>query len=140
MAEPKERQGTPRSRAALRGAVGLVATLELGTFFETVLAPALVQVGLPVSKPATPTAPAVRGVRPARLRSAYLCDNATVGGRAFHAGVQVAGARLVHPHRYTYGVWIPEEDGGAANNLPEPTPALAPVQEEPTNVIQLFGR
>ena len=39
----------------------------------------------------------------------------------------------------TYGDWIPEEDGGAGNNLPEPTPAYAPTAPEPTNVIQLFG-
>lgn len=34
----------------------------------------------------------------------------------------------------TYGDWIPEEDGGARNNLPEPTV----VQPEPTNVVPLF--
>jgi len=43
----------------------------------------------------------------------------------------------------TYGDWIPEEDGGAGNQLPEPTapaptkPALAAT---PSNVVQMFGR
>lgn len=43
----------------------------------------------------------------------------------------------------TYGDWIPEEDGGAGNSLPEPeaiavsTPTPGP---ERSNVIQLFGR
>lgn len=41
----------------------------------------------------------------------------------------------------TYGDWIPKDDGGAANSLPEPPSALGtPVQAEPTNVIQMLGR
>lgn len=41
----------------------------------------------------------------------------------------------------TYGDWIPEEGGGALNDLPEPSvPESAAAQPEPTNVIQLFGR
>jgi integrase len=38
-----------------------------------------------------------------------------------------------------YGDWIPEEDGGAVNPLPEPT-APAKLQETPTNVVKLSGR
>ncbi|OCH79270.1 hypothetical protein A9310_24740 [Gordonia sp. UCD-TK1] len=37
----------------------------------------------------------------------------------------------------TYGDWIPEEDGGALNDLPEPS--LIATKLEPSNVIQLFG-
>ena len=42
----------------------------------------------------------------------------------------------------TYGDWIPEEDGGALNDLPEPTApeSVATAEPEPTNVVQLFGR
>ncbi|WP_238403935.1 hypothetical protein [Gordonia desulfuricans] len=41
----------------------------------------------------------------------------------------------------TYGDWIPSEDGGALNNLPEPTaPESVAAESEPSNVIQLFGR
>ena len=36
-----------------------------------------------------------------------------------------------------YGDYVPEEDGGAANNLPEP-PALATQFDLPSNVVQLF--
>ena len=38
-----------------------------------------------------------------------------------------------------YGDWISEQDGGAANDLPEPT-APAPPAEAAGNVMKLFGR
>jgi len=38
-----------------------------------------------------------------------------------------------------YGDWIPEKDGGAANNLPEP-PAPARPADGGGNVVRLFGR
>ena len=37
------------------------------------------------------------------------------------------------------GDYIPEEDGGAANNLPEP-PTTAKLAEAPNNVVKLFGQ
>jgi hypothetical protein len=37
-----------------------------------------------------------------------------------------------------YGDWIPEEDGGAVNNLPEPTAPERPT-EAAGNVVPLFG-
>lgn len=40
----------------------------------------------------------------------------------------------------TYGDWIPEEDGGAMNDLPEPVLAEPTPSPERTNVVQLFGR
>ncbi|MFC4375099.1 hypothetical protein ACFO5K_13425 [Nocardia halotolerans] len=43
----------------------------------------------------------------------------------------------------TYGDWIPEEDGGATNLLPEPLAPVAtsaPVVEVPSSVVPLFGR
>lgn len=44
----------------------------------------------------------------------------------------------------TYGDWIPEEEGGAGNNLPEPVavaaPTPAPAMDVPSNVVPLFGR
>jgi integrase len=39
----------------------------------------------------------------------------------------------------TYGDYIPEQDGGALNTLPEP-PAPAQRAEAATNVVPLFGR
>ncbi len=38
-----------------------------------------------------------------------------------------------------YDDYIPETDGGAANNLPEP-PARAKPAETGSNVVNLFGR
>ena len=38
-----------------------------------------------------------------------------------------------------YGDYIPEEDGGVANNLPEP-PAQEKFVDLPNNVVRLFGR
>ena len=37
-----------------------------------------------------------------------------------------------------YGDYIPEEDGGALNTLPEPA-APAKQADLPSNVVQLFG-
>ena len=40
----------------------------------------------------------------------------------------------------TYGDWIPEEDGGALNDLPEPiAPESAVAEPLRSNVVQLFG-
>jgi integrase len=38
-----------------------------------------------------------------------------------------------------YGDYIPEEDGGALNTLPEP-PAPAKLADPPSNVVSLFER
>lgn len=38
-----------------------------------------------------------------------------------------------------YGDWIPEADGGAVNNLPEPSTPAKPV-EAASNVVKFFGR
>jgi integrase len=38
-----------------------------------------------------------------------------------------------------YGDWIPERDGGAANDLPEP-PGPQKLAEASANVVNLFGR
>lgn len=40
----------------------------------------------------------------------------------------------------TYGDWIPEEDGGAGNNLPEPTDLPMTPNAQPPNVVPLFGK
>ena len=55
------------------------------------------------------------------------------------AGWQAAGGRAP-TNTLTldvYGDYIPEQDGGAANNLPEP-PASAKSADLPRNVLQLF--
>jgi hypothetical protein len=40
----------------------------------------------------------------------------------------------------TYGEWIPERDGGAANKLPEPPTPEATARAAVGNVINLLGR
>lgn len=39
-----------------------------------------------------------------------------------------------------YGGYIPEEDGGALNTLPEPPAATKPTDGLPSNVVNLFRR
>ena len=39
----------------------------------------------------------------------------------------------------TYGDYIPEQDGGALNTLPEPPAPVRPARL-PSNVVNLFGR
>jgi integrase len=39
-----------------------------------------------------------------------------------------------------YGDYIPEQDGGAANTLPEPPAPVKAARMTPNNVIDLFGR
>ncbi|AFA73679.1 phage integrase [Gordonia polyisoprenivorans VH2] len=113
---------------------------ELGTWFETILAPALVESGLPVSCPARNGQPAQRGVR------LHDYSRHTFATMQLSAGVHFMQVSqwLGHAHYSltldTYGDWIPSEDGGALNNLPEPTPVPESAVPEPSNVIQLFGR
>jgi integrase len=49
----------------------------------------------------------------------------------------VEGVRL-HDLRHTFAT-LPEQDGGAANTLPEPTAPATPT-EAATNVVKHFGR
>ncbi|MDZ7913636.1 MAG: site-specific integrase [Rhodococcus sp. (in: high G+C Gram-positive bacteria)] len=117
---------------------------ELGTWFETILAPALVEAGLSVSRPSRGGQPAQRGVR--------LHDYArhTFASMQLSAGVHFMQVSqwLGHAHYSltldTYGDWIPSEDGGAGNQLPEPPapPTSISVAAEPfpSNVVPLFGR
>ncbi|KXP07939.1 site-specific integrase [Tsukamurella tyrosinosolvens] len=128
---------------------------ELGTWFETILAPALVEAGLPVSRPARPAKPAtetvpaqpaqpaVRGVRLHDLRHTFATMQLSAGVH-FMLVSQWMGHAQYTLTLDTYGDWIPSQDGGALNTLPapaaitdtardaEPVPELAPV-------IQLFG-
>ncbi|WP_258794875.1 tyrosine-type recombinase/integrase [Tsukamurella tyrosinosolvens] len=129
---------------------------ELGTWFETILAPALVEAGLPVSRPARPAKPATETspAQPAQpaVRGVRLHDY----GRHSFATMQLsAGVHFMLVSQWmghaqytltldTYGDWIPSQDGGALNTLPAPAPDAATaltVSAEPelAPVIQLFG-
>ncbi len=114
---------------------------ELGTWFETILAPALVQAGLPVSRPARDGRAAVRGAR--------LHDYArhTFATMQLSAGVHFMQVSKWLGHGSytltldTYGDWIPSEDGGVVNDLPDPIVTSGLLLRAPKlNVIELFGR
>ncbi|PXW25150.1 UNVERIFIED_CONTAM: site-specific recombinase XerD [Williamsia faeni] len=138
---PNRRNGGGHRTAGQRYAVPLdwSQPLELGTFFETVLAPALVQVGLPVSAPATATEPAVRGVRLHDFGRHTFATMQLSAGVHFMQVSQWLGHGSYTLTLDTYGEWIPEEDGGAGNNLPQPMPVHDSVPGS-SNVIELFGR
>ncbi len=131
---------TPAQRSALDAAL-TTTYAAAGITDDPAIEPALLAVGLPASAPATENHCSHTGRTPARP-AAHLRGDAVDGRDALHAGVQVVGAQHVHPHP-EHGDCIPEEDGGAANLLPEPpAPAAtpAPAVELPSNVVPLFGR
>lgn len=110
-----------------------------GAYYKNLLKPALRDVGLPASSPAytaedgTPVA-ATLGVRLHDLRH-------TAATLWLSAGVHfMQVSKWLGHSTYTltldvYGDYIPEEDGGVTNPLPEP---VAPAQTEalPNNVVQ----
>jgi integrase len=112
--------------------------LAIGTFYDTILKPALEAVGLPASRPATTDAAAVRGVRLHDLRHTFAVLQLSAGTHFMQV------SKWLRHSTYTltldtYGDYIPEQDGGAANNLPEPPAPAKPVNES-SNVVNLFGR
>lgn len=101
------------------------------TFYENVMQPALAAVGLPVSSPAieaktnddgsvTPAREAVSGVRLHDLRHTFATMQLSAG-KHFMQVSKWLGHSTYTLTLDTYGDWIPEADGGAANSLPEPT-------------------
>ncbi|MET9327417.1 phage integrase N-terminal SAM-like domain-containing protein [Tsukamurella sp. NPDC003166] len=128
---------------------------ELGTWFETILAPALVEAGLPVSRPARPAKPATESAPAIPAQPAVRGVRLHDFGRHTFATMQLsAGVHFMLVSQWmghaqytltldTYGDWIPSQDGGALNSLPAPAPVAdtAPTTEpELATVIQLFGR
>lgn len=116
--------------------------LAMGTFYDTILKPALEAVGLPASRPAYTAkdgteVPAVRGVRLHDLRHTFAVLQLSAGVHFMQV------SKWLGHSTYTltldvYGDYIPEQDGGALNTLPEPP---APAKEPPVagNVVSLFG-
>lgn len=112
----------------------------MGTFYETILKPALEAVGLPASRPATTSTPAQQGVRLHDLRHTFAVMQ-LMAGVHFMQVSRWMGHSTFTLTLDTYGDWIPEEDGGALNDLPEPTaPESVAAEPERDNVVQLFGR
>ncbi|MFF1555306.1 tyrosine-type recombinase/integrase [Rhodococcus erythropolis] len=115
----------------------------LGTFYETILRPAYATVGLPISLPPQNGQLAVRGVRLHDLRATFATMQ-LMSGVHFMQVSRWLGHGSFTLTLDTYGDWIPAEDGGAGNQLPEPSgsPIPTPVAAEPvpSNVVPLFGR
>jgi len=74
--------------------------------------------------------------------AADLRHAAVIGGCAFDAGVKVVGHSSFTLTLDVYGDYIPKDDGGAVNPLPEPAAPAKPTERSrpPSNVISLFGR
>ena len=93
---------------------------------------------LPVSRPARNGQPAVRGVRLHDLARHTFAVMQLSAGTHFMQVSQWLGHATYTLTLDTYGDWNPQEDGGAANTLPEPP---RPTQTaEPTtlsNVVQI---
>jgi integrase len=110
--------------------------LAMGTFYDTILKPALEAVGLPATRPASTDAPATRGVRLHDLRHTFAVLQLSAGTHFMQVSKWLGHSTFTLTLD-TDGDYIPEEDGGAANNLPEPP---APVPQAAANVVGLFGR
>lgn len=116
--------------------------VHLGTFYDTILRPAYAKAGLPISAPATATTPALRGVRLHDLRHTFATMQLMAGVHFLQVS-RWLGHGQASLTLDVYGDWIPAEDGGAGNQLPEPTAQAQATHAEPTepsNVVQLFGR
>ncbi len=117
--------------------------LAMGTFYETIFKPALVTAGLPASRPAstaedgTPIA-AANGVRLHDLRHSFAVMQ-LMAGEPFMKVADMMGHSTRTLVLDTYGDWIPEDEGGTANNLPEPPAPVQPVAAE-SNVVLLSAR
>jgi integrase len=112
--------------------------LAMGTFYDTIFRPALEAVGLPASRPATDDAPAIHGVRLHDLRHTFAVLQLSAGVHFMQVSKWLGHSTFTLTLD-VYGDYIPEEDGGAANNLPEPAAPAKPA-ETLNNVVQLFGR
>jgi integrase len=111
--------------------------LALGTFYDTILKPALEAAGLPASRPATDDTPAVRGVRLHDLRHTFAVLQLSAGTHFMQVSKWLGHSTFTLTLD-TYGDYIPEQDGGAANTLAEPPAPVRPAVAT-DNLVALFG-
>jgi integrase len=112
--------------------------LAMGTFYDTILKPALEAVGLPASRPATANAPAARGVRLHDLRHTFAVLQLSAGTHFMQVSKWLGHSTFTLTLD-TYGDYVPEQDGGAANTLPEPPAPVRPAAAT-GNVVPLRRR
>ncbi|MGO9153992.1 tyrosine-type recombinase/integrase [Mycobacterium sp.] len=119
--------------------------VDMDTFYRRVFRPALAAVGLPVSQPARratktePACAAMKGVRIHDLRHTFAAQQLSVGVHFMQVS-QWLGHASYTLTLDTYGDWIPQQDGGAANALPEPPAPEAAARAVVDNVVNLLGR
>lgn len=113
--------------------------LAMGAFYDTIFRPALESVGLPATRPATKNTAAVRGTRIHDLRHTFAVLQLSSGVHFMQVSKWLGHSTFTLTLD-VYGDYIPEEDGGAANNLPEPPALATTLAELPSNVVNLFGR
>ena len=140
---PNRRNGGGHRAEGQRYAVPLdwSQPLALGSFYDTIMKPALEAIGLPASRPAriaddgTPI-PATRGVRVHDLRhtAAVLMLSA---GVHFMRVSQLLGHATYTVTLDTYGGWIDTDDTAPAPLPAPPTPAIA---ERKAPVVDLIER
>jgi integrase len=107
--------------------------IDPGAFYKNLLRPALEAVGLPATRPATKDEPAVRGVRLHDLRHTFATLQLSAGVHFMQVSKWLGHSTFTLTMD-VYGDYIPEQEGGAANTLPEPgKPA-----KTPNNVVSLF--
>jgi integrase len=82
--------------------------------------------------------PAVEGVRLHDLRHTFATLQLSAGVHFMQVSKWLGHSTFTLTLD-VYGDWIPEQDGGAANTLPEPTAPATPT-EAATNVVKHFGR
>lgn len=111
--------------------------IDPGAYYKNLLRPALEAVGRPASRPATKDAPAVRGVRLHDLRHTFAALQLSAGVHFMQVSKWLGHSTFTLTLD-VYGDYIPETDGGALNDLPEPS-ALVKEADLPSNVVKLFG-
>ncbi|WP_267294356.1 hypothetical protein [Mycobacterium hackensackense] len=115
--------------------------LRMDTFYDTVFKPALEAVGLPASRPPSTTPdgtpiPAVRGIRMHDRRHTFPVLQLSAGVHFMQMSKWLGHSTFTLTLN-TYGDWVPEEDGGALNTLPEPP---APSAVPAATVLQMRER
>lgn len=111
--------------------------LAMGTFYDTIMKPALEAIGLPASRPATDDTPAVRGVRLHDLRHTFAVLQLSAGVHFMQVSKWLGHSTFTLTLN-VYGDYIPEEDGGALNTLPEP-PSAKSYRQDSAVIHRLFG-
>lgn len=116
--------------------------LALGSFYDTIMKPALEAIGLPASRPArtaddgTPI-PATRGVRVHDLRHTAAVLYLSVGVHFMRVS-QLLGHATYTVTLDTYGDWIEQDDNAPAPLPAPPTPGTVPATV--VSATTLFGR